>query len=635
MKIAIIGLGNMGSFFYNSLKKENEVFVFDKNKNKLDEISKKHKIETLSKLSVLKPELVLNAVPLSKTTDTFKTILPYISEKCVLCDIASVKGNLKDFYSSIENRFISIHPMYGPTFGVLQKLESENAVIIKESDSSTTEFFKDFFHSLGIRVFNYTFEEHDKMMAYSLSLPFISSFVFSACTNNTTVPGTTFKKHQKIAKRLLAEDHHLLSEILFNPHTVEQLRLVSGKMEHLKHIINGKDYEESIKFIGKLKENLANGYVKNTTQNEESILATEGVQKLSPYVPGKTIEEVAKQNNLQANSIVKLASNENPLGAPPEVKNAIVNSVDKISLYPDGSSKELKIKISEKFNIKTENIIIGNGSSEIIENVCMAFMKEKSNALVSEFGFGLYKKAILAANHSYLSVPDENLGHSTENFLKNINKFTKVIFISNPNNPTGTIIEQKKLKIFVEKVPKNILIVLDEAYIEYTNINPKKGGLSLVKEHNNLLVLRTFSKVYGLAGLRVGYGFAHSSIIEALDKVRTPTNITSLAQLAALKALDCDEHVKESVKQNKIEMKFLTENLQKLNLEVIESHGNFLLINVKQKGSTVVEKMEKAGVIVRGMDSYKLFNYIRVTVGTRKENKKFISVLTQALIGII
>lgn len=633
MKIAIIGFGNMGSFFYNALKKSNKVFAYDLNSEKLNNIDKNHRIEHISDLSKINPDILINAAPLTKTAEVFKITLPFVSKKCVLCDIASVKGELKDFYKSIKNPFISIHPMFGPTFGQLQKLENENAVLIKESDETSTHFFKSFFKSFNIRVFIYSFEEHDKMMAYSLSLPFISSFVFSLCTTDTTVPGTTFKKHQKIAKGLLSEDHHLLSEILFNPHTVEQLRIVSGKIEHLKHIINGKDYEESIKFIGKLKANLQNGYAKDSNDNNETVFPTEGVLKMSPYVPGKTITEVAKQYQLDEKNMVKLASNENPLGAPVEVKNAISDMLNNIHLYPDGSSKTLKSKLSDKFNIPSNNIIIGNGSSEIIENVCMTFMKEKSNGLFSEFGFGLYKKAILASNHSYIEVPAVDFGHSTEHFLNSINDFTKVIFIANPNNPTGTMIPQNELLEFIKKVRKNILVVLDEAYIEYTDINPQKGGLEILKNDKlkNLLVLRTFSKVYGLAGLRVGYGFGHESIIEALDKVRTPTNITTIAQTAASTALECDYHIKKSQELNIVEKEFLMENLIKQNLNPVKSHGNFILINVNKSGKEVTENMEKLGVIVRPMDSYNLPNYIRVTVGKREENMKFLNALKKTM----
>jgi histidinol-phosphate aminotransferase len=633
MKIAILGMGNMGHFLFNVLKEENVLKVFDVNKERLAQIPVQNILQNIEEVQSEKFNMVINAVPLTKTVEVFEQIIPLLDNNCILCDIASVKGKIQDFYKQHTNPFISIHPMFGPTFADLSLLEGENAVIIKESNQFATDFFKHLFNKLKVEVFEYSFLEHDKMMAYSLSLPFISSFVFSACTTATTVPGTTFKKHQKIAQNLLAEDHRLLSEILFNPHTVNQIRTISGKIEHLKHIINGKDYEESLKFIGQLKKNIENNFVKKTITAEKKLLPVKSVLRMSPYIPGKTVDQVAVQNSITPSSIVKLSSNENPLGAPEKVVEVIKNRAESICYYPDGGSTKLKEKISEKFKIKTENIIIGNGSSEIIENVCVAFMEKNNIALISEFGFGLYKKAVLASNHNFKEVKANKLGHCLDNFLSSIDTSVKVIFIANPNNPTGTMVSFSKLKSFMEQIPQNILVVADEAYIEYSRAGEENSCLTLLKNQNfkNLLVVRTFSKVYGLAGLRVGYGFADKEIITALDKVRSPSNISILSGIACEVALDCDDFVSQSVELNNTEKTYLFENLKKLPVKAHPSFGNFILVNVFCDSANIVKKMEGKGVIVRDVSSYGLKTHIRVTVGTREQNKKFLHTLTSVL----
>jgi len=632
MNIVVLGMGNMGHFFYQVLKESNTVKVFDISKEKLKNVPNANILGKLEDLADEQVDMLINAVPLTKTIEIFEQIIPYVNETCVLCDIASVKGDLQKFYKKHVNPFISIHPMFGPTFADLSLLEGENAVIIKESDKNAIEFFKKLFNKLKVEVFEYSFAEHDKMMAYSLSLPFISSFVFSACTRNTTVPGTTFKKHQKIAQGLLSENHRLLSEILFNPHTVTQISTISGKIEHLKHIINGRDYDEALKFIGQLKNNIENNYVKSKKAIQKKLLPTKSVLNMSPYIPGKTVEQVALENGLQKSEIVKLASNENPYGAPKEVIEEVKNNANNICFYPDGSSRKLKEKIADKFQVDAKNIVIGNGSSEIIENVCVAFMEKDSEALISEYGFGLYKKAVLASNHKFKQVKADGLSHSLDNFLNEIDEFTKVIFIANPNNPTGTVVDFESLKSFIKQVPENILIVVDEAYIEYSGFGDS-NCLEILKENGNknLLVLRTFSKVYGLAGLRVGYGFADEEIVNALDKVRSPSNITILSSLACEKALSCDYFVEKSVNLNNKEKDFLYERLKDLKVNAFDSYGNFILIDVFKNGSEVVKKMESLGVVVRGMESYGLKTHIRVTVGTNEQNKKFISALKEAL----
>ncbi|PIU29161.1 MAG: prephenate dehydrogenase/arogenate dehydrogenase family protein [Candidatus Hydromicrobium americanum] len=256
MKIAILGIGHMGSWLARELKKKNKIAVYDLDKSKINGIADVKVLSNLSDLGLFNPELLINAVTLQNTIKAFEESLKNISKTCIICDVASVKGEISAFYAKSGFRFVSLHPMFGPTFADMDSLKEENLVIIKESDENGKEFFKDFFRQYGLNQFEYTFEEHDKMMTYSLTLPFISSMVFAACAKSGIVPGTTFARHKKIAKGLLSEDHSLLSEILFNQHSIEQLNQITAQLEFLKHVIKAKDYDEMRKVFEKLRKNL-------------------------------------------------------------------------------------------------------------------------------------------------------------------------------------------------------------------------------------------------------------------------------------------------------------------------------------------------------------------------------------------
>ena len=256
MKIAIIGIGKMGSWLARTLSASHEVAAYDRNPGKAEGLGEVAALASLGELSAFAPDLLINAVSLQNTVSAFGECVAHLPASCVICDVASVKAGLSDYYAKSGFRFASIHPMFGPTFANMGSLEGENAVVIRESDAATAEFFRRFFSALGARVYDYGFEAHDRMMAYSLTTPFVSSLVFASCVDSSAVPGSTFSKHMKIAQGLLSEDDHLLCEILFNPQSVKQIERINSKLEHLKHIIIGRDYEEAQDFLAKLRERI-------------------------------------------------------------------------------------------------------------------------------------------------------------------------------------------------------------------------------------------------------------------------------------------------------------------------------------------------------------------------------------------
>lgn len=263
MRIAIIGCGNMGSWLACTLAQGHDVAGMDRVGNRVDGLADMVTLSNVHDLSRFEPELLINAVSLRETVSVFQSVLSYVSKDCVLCDVASVKGELPDFYAGCRHRFVSIHPMFGPTFANVASLSDESAVIIRESDPETAQLFRSIFSDLNVTVFDYSFEEHDRMMAYSLSLPFVSTMVFGACMDRDAVPGTTFRKHRDIARGLLSEDDFLLAEILFNPHTLDQLDRVTSRLEFMKHIVRGRDYEEAVSFIQGLRQNMNEGKEEN------------------------------------------------------------------------------------------------------------------------------------------------------------------------------------------------------------------------------------------------------------------------------------------------------------------------------------------------------------------------------------
>ena len=357
------------------------------------------------------------------------------------------------------------------------------------------------------------------------------------------------------------------------------------------------------------------------------------ISSLAPYVPGKPVETVAREYGLDPNEIVKLASNENPLGAPKEVAEILREKIENIHYYPDGGAYYLREKVASVFGLEPNWIIFGNGSCELIEYCAKAFLDYGEHSIFSQYAFAMYKIATLASNHGFKEIPAKNYAHDLDGFLKAIDDKTKIIYIANPNNPTTTVITSKDLDNFVEKVPENILIVLDEAYYEFIDRDDYPDSMKYIKEwrKDNVLILRTFSKIYGLAGLRVGYGFGNPDLISKLEKVRSPFNLNLLAQEACIKALDCVDHVEKSKNHVEEEKSFLLPELKKLGLRVLAEEGNFIAIDTERDSMQVFEEMQKRGVIVRPLKGYDMPTWIRMSFGLRKDDEKFIKVLKEVL----
>lgn len=256
MKIVVLGVGHMGAWLANELKVNNDVYVYDIDLTKTKRLDGVSVISKLDDIEVVKPQMLINTVSISETVSVFKSVAQFITIECMIIDMASVKGDIPAYYQTCGFKFASVHPMFGPTFANIQDLKEENAIVISESDTDAKDFLRIFFEEKGINVFEFSFEEHDKMIAYSLTLPFASSMVFAACMDNTAVPGTTFKKHLSIAQGLLSEDDYLLADIMFNRYSVKELDKVTSRLEFLKHIIKGKDYEEAVKFFNSLRNNI-------------------------------------------------------------------------------------------------------------------------------------------------------------------------------------------------------------------------------------------------------------------------------------------------------------------------------------------------------------------------------------------
>jgi prephenate dehydrogenase len=256
MRIFILGAGHMGAWLVEEFCLDHQVAVYDTNRKKLKYFFNVQRLMDLFEVKAFEPELIVNAVDLNHIREAFDDVLPYLPETCILSDIASVKTDLPEYYHKIGRRFVSTHPMFGPTFANIRDLRDENAILIAESDEEGKIFFRDFYHSLKLNIYEYSFEEHDQTMAYSLSIPFASSMVFAACMKKQEAPGSTFRKHQDIARGVLSEDDHLLAEIMFNPLTIRQIEEINSRLAYLTHIIRGRDHEEMGKFLNKLRMNI-------------------------------------------------------------------------------------------------------------------------------------------------------------------------------------------------------------------------------------------------------------------------------------------------------------------------------------------------------------------------------------------
>lgn len=358
-------------------------------------------------------------------------------------------------------------------------------------------------------------------------------------------------------------------------------------------------------------------------------LAAPGVQKLSPYQPGKPIEELERE--LGISDIIKLASNENPLGCSPRVLRAIDSGLSELALYPDGNGFVLKQALSEFYKRPLAEITLGNGSNDILELVGRAFLQPGDEAIYAQHSFAVYPLVVQAVGATGITVPAVNWGHDLAAMSNAVTSRTRVIFIANPNNPTGTWVEKDALDAFLSAVPDSVLVVLDEAYGEYVDSADFPDGLEYLNRYPNVIVSRTFSKAYGLAGLRVGYAFAHPDITNVLNRVRQPFNVNSLALRAAVAALADQDFVARSRTLNAAGMKQIAEGVQAMGLSVIPSRGNFLCVHLKQTGLPVYDALLRKGVIVRPVTNYGMPEYLRVTIGTHDQNERFLAALKAVL----
>jgi histidinol-phosphate aminotransferase len=350
------------------------------------------------------------------------------------------------------------------------------------------------------------------------------------------------------------------------------------------------------------------------------------IRELAPYVPGKPIEEVERELNMHA---IKLASNENPLGASPLAIAAAQKALAASNRYPDGSGFYLREALAKKHGIPVESIILGGGSTELIDLSARIALVPGDCGVTSYGSFPLYYIAIRATGASFLDVPMRDYQFDLEAIARDLPEETKLIFLANPNNPTGTMFSADNLDTFLARVPEHILVVLDEAYYDYVDDPNYSRSIDVVRGGRNLIVLRTFSKVYGLAGLRIGYGIGPAALLAEMNKIRGPFNTSGVAQAAALAALDDTEHVRRSVESNRAGLAQMASGLHSLKIKFVPSVANFLLVIFGTDTEPLVEELLKHGVIVRPMRWMGFPTALRVTVGTHEENEKFLRALAE------
>lgn len=360
------------------------------------------------------------------------------------------------------------------------------------------------------------------------------------------------------------------------------------------------------------------------------------IRAIAPYQPGKPISELAREMGLDETKIVKLASNENPLGISPRVRTAIEGAIADLARYPDGNAFELKAALSRRYRVPAEGIVVGNGSNDLLELVAGAFLTPESTSVYSRHAFAVYPLATQARGARGIVVPARNYGHDLDAMLAAIAPHTRVVFVANPNNPTGTYLTAAETEQFISRVPQSVVVVLDEAYNEYLPPELRADSARWIERHENLVITRTFSKAYGLAGLRVGFGLMAPRVADLLNRVRQPFNVNSVALAAALAALEDQAFVEQSYALNRKGMAQLEAGFRGLGLGWIPSAGNFICFAVpdadgKPGAGAVYQKLLKQGVIVRPVAGYEMPGHLRVTVGTEAENGIFLEALRRAL----
>lgn len=349
---------------------------------------------------------------------------------------------------------------------------------------------------------------------------------------------------------------------------------------------------------------------------------------LVAYEPGKPIDETARELGLEVADIVKLASNENPLGPSPKAVAAMTAALAEAHFYPDGAGFRLRTAIAERFDLKREQVVIGNGSNEIIELLCHCFLNPDAELIAAKHAFVVYKLMATLFGARYVEVPDPGFTHDLDAMAAAVTPRTRLIFITNPNNPTGTMVGQAAIDRFMAKLPEHVVVAFDEAYFEFVEDAP--DTLKFVREGRNVCVLRTCSKIHGLAGLRVGYGLASEPLAALLQKARQPFNVNAIAQVGALAALADEEHVAATRTLNREGLAVYAAAFAARGLEFIPSVANFVMVNVGD-GNRVFAAMLKQGVIVRSMASYKLPEWIRISIGTADQNTRCLAALDRAL----
>ena len=353
------------------------------------------------------------------------------------------------------------------------------------------------------------------------------------------------------------------------------------------------------------------------------------VLTLSPYRPGKTIDQLEREYGVT--NAIKLTSNENPRGASPRVSRAISRELNSLTRYPDPSGHNLKQALSRKLDVSTECITLGNGSNDVLELAARVAVSPGSNCVVDEHCFEVYPMAIAAAHGKLVSVASRDWSQDLVQTADVVDETTSIVYIANPNNPTGTYVTDSELRAFLEEVPSSVWVVIDEAYFEYVSESDYPNGVELCKEFPNTVVTRTFSKAYGLASLRVGYSVSSSYFAELLNRIRQPFNVNSMALAAAEAALGDSAYLKESVAMNSDELRYIEGCLSELGFEYIPSVGNFITFDCKREAVPLYEKLLRQGIIVRPIANYGMPNHLRVTIGTHEENERFAEALATAM----
>jgi len=352
------------------------------------------------------------------------------------------------------------------------------------------------------------------------------------------------------------------------------------------------------------------------------------VRAISPYQPGKPITELAREMGIPVDKIVKLASNENPLGMSPKAKKAVEAAINGIERYPD--QFDLIRAVAERAGLAQNQVVLGNGSNDVLDLIARVFLAPGRSAIFAQHAFAVYPLATLSTGAELIATPAKNYGHDLNAMQAAIRPDTRIIWIANPNNPTGNFLPYPEVRAFLDAVPQDVVVVLDEAYNEYLPPAERIDTAAWIKDFPNLVVTRTFSKIFGLAGLRVGYALASTQIADLMNRVRQPFNVNNLAIAAAVAALDDHEFVAESYELNRRGMEQLVAGLQRLRLEHIPSYGNFVTFKAGD-GAAVNQKLLLQGVIVRPIGGYGLPEWLRVTIGTEPENARFLEALEKAL----